>query len=158
MIAAVGNYSLVNTWLVAIAVSFEQHEPVLTTWRKHFLRLGLNYFAGGYAALLLALFAPRLNIAVFFLLAPIPLVLYITLRSSIERVNDQVIYLDTLNLQYRGTIDALAHAIDAKDQVTHGHIRRVHRPASSSRAAWGASSTLEWLPSKWQVCSTIFAS
>ena len=125
MIAAVGTYFLVNTWLVAIAVSFEQHESLLTIWRSHFLRLGLNYFAGGYAALLLSLFAPRLNIAAFLLLAPMPLVLYITLRTWIGRVNDQVVYLDTLNRQYRGTIDALAHAIDAKDQVTHGHIRRV---------------------------------
>ena len=127
MAIAVGTYFFVNTWLVAVAVSFEQRQSVFTTWRTHFLHLGLNYLAGGYTALLLALFAPALNLLAFLLLAPMPLVLYLTLRTWIGRVNDRVGYLDTMNRQYRATIDALAHAIDAKDQVTHGHIRRVQK-------------------------------
>jgi putative nucleotidyltransferase with HDIG domain len=124
-LAAVVTYFLINTWLVAIAVSLEQQRPVLMIWSSHFLNLGLNYVAGGYTALLLALFAPGLNLTAFLLLAPLPLVLYTTVRTWIGRVNDRVVHLDTINRQYRATIDALAHAIDAKDQVTHGHIRRV---------------------------------
>jgi hypothetical protein len=96
MMAAVCTYFLVNTWLVAIAVSLEQGRPMLTTWRSHFLGLGLNYFAGGYTALLLALFAPAFNLTAFLLLAPMPLVVYTTVRTWIGRVNDRFVHLDTL--------------------------------------------------------------
>ena len=34
-------------------------------------------------------------------------------------------HLTQLNALYMSTIETLAMAIDAKDQITHGHIRRV---------------------------------
>src|SRR5262249_18426529 len=39
--------------------------------------------------------------------------------------------LEELNRLYLSTIETLAMAIDAKDQVTHGHIRRVQAHATS---------------------------
>jgi putative nucleotidyltransferase with HDIG domain len=123
--AAVGTYFLVNTWIVAIAVALEQNQPVFVIWRTHFLGLGFAYATGAYTALLLALFAPPHGLRAFLLLAPMPLVLYTSLRIWLGRINDRVTHLDTINRQYRATIEALAHAVDARDQVTHGHIRRV---------------------------------
>jgi putative nucleotidyltransferase with HDIG domain len=41
------------------------------------------------------------------------------------RVEDANRHVDELNRLYLSTIETLAMAIDAKDQVTHGHIRRV---------------------------------
>src|SRR4029453_8298565 len=41
------------------------------------------------------------------------------------RVADQLHHLSEVNRLHLSTIEALAHAIDAKDAVTHGHIRRV---------------------------------
>ena len=41
------------------------------------------------------------------------------------RVEDQNRHLSQLNTLYMSTIETLAMAIDAKDQITHGHIRRV---------------------------------
>ena len=41
------------------------------------------------------------------------------------RVEDSNLHLNALNKLYLSTIETLAMAIDAKDQVTHGHIRRV---------------------------------
>ncbi|HXW08893.1 MAG TPA: HD domain-containing phosphohydrolase [Vicinamibacterales bacterium] len=143
MAAAVATYFLVNTWLIALAVSFEQGEPPLATWRRHFLHLALNYFAGGYAALLLVVFAPARGLAGFVLLAPMPLVLYMALRIWIGRINDRVTHLDTINRQYRATIEALAHAVDAKDQVTHGHIRRVQTACLRLARALGCNDEAE---------------
>ena len=40
---------------------------------------------------------------------------------------ERIAHLDKVNRLYHSTIEALAHAIDAKDEVTHGHIRRVQR-------------------------------
>ena len=73
------------------------------------------------------------------MLAPMPLVLYASVRMWLGRINDRVTHLDTTNRQYRATIEALAHAIDAKDQVTHGHIRRVQSASLQLARALGCT-------------------
>ena len=45
------------------------------------------------------------------------------------RVEDANQHLSQLNKLYMSTIETLAMAIDAKDQITHGHIRRVQQYA-----------------------------
>ena len=45
------------------------------------------------------------------------------------RVEDTNKHLSELNTLYMSTIETLAMAIDAKDQITHGHIRRVQHYA-----------------------------
>lgn len=136
---AIGTYFLVNTWIVALAIALEQGASVYVIWKTHFLRLGLAYGAGAYTALLLAMFTPSEGVRGFLLLAPMPLILYAALRTWLGRVNDQIAHLDTVNRQYRATIEALAHAIDAKDQVTHGHIRRVQTASLQLARALGCS-------------------
>src|SRR5262249_43588813 len=49
----------------------------------------------------------------------------LTFRTAMGRVEDAGHHLAELNRLYLSTIETLAMAIDAKDQVTHGHIRRV---------------------------------
>ena len=48
------------------------------------------------------------------------------------RVDDAHRHLKELNDLYLSTIETLAMAIDAKDQITHGHIRRVQVQAVTS--------------------------
>ena len=140
---AIGTYFLVNTWIVALAIALEQGGSVYVIWKTHFLGLGLAYGAGAYTALLLAMLAPSEGVRGFLLLAPMPLILYAGLRTWLGRVNDQIAHLDTVNRQYRATIEALAHAIDAKDQVTHGHIRRVQTASLQLARALGCSDDRE---------------
>ena len=53
--------------------------------------------------------------------------LYFTYSRRVDRVQDANRHLIELNTLYVSTIETLAMAIDAKDQVTHGHIRRVRQ-------------------------------
>jgi putative nucleotidyltransferase with HDIG domain len=46
-------------------------------------------------------------------------------RTSLARTADQVRHLEEMNRVHASTIEAFASAVDAKDQVTHGHLRRV---------------------------------
>ena len=59
------------------------------------------------------------------LIIPLPVILYVTFRHAIGRTQDQISHLGTMNKVYIAAIEALAHAVDAKDQVTHDHTRRV---------------------------------
>ena len=58
-------------------------------------------------------------------IVPLLLVLYFTIKTSMDRVEDANHHVGQVNRLYLSTIETLAMAIDAKDQITHGHIRRV---------------------------------
>jgi putative nucleotidyltransferase with HDIG domain len=132
-------YFLLNTALVAGAIALEQRKAVVPIWREHFSGLWLTYFGGAAAAALLLVLVQGENpdLLVLVLLAPIPLIIYATFRNAVGRIEDRLGHLDSVNQVYLSTIEALAHAIDAKDQVTHGHLRRVQRYAIELAHALG---------------------
>lgn len=118
-----------NTGIVARAVSFEQRRPILGFWREHFSGLWVSYFGGVFGAMLLMVLARLNTLDIIVLIAPLPVLLYVTFRHAVGRAQDQISHLGKLNKVYVAAIEALAQAIDAKDQVTHDHIRRVQNQA-----------------------------
>jgi putative nucleotidyltransferase with HDIG domain len=61
------------------------------------------------------------------IIVPLLVISYLTYKMALGRVEDAVMHVEQVNKLYLSTIETLATAIDAKDQVTHGHIRRVQR-------------------------------
>ena len=129
-------YFLLNSWLIAGAVGFEKHVSPFVVWRDNFLWLSLNYFSGASVAALLLPYlqidlenqqSSAIRIASFLL--PLLLISYLTFKTALGRVDDANQHLTQLNRLYLSTIETLAMAIDAKDQITHGHIRRVQQYA-----------------------------
>lgn len=120
-------YFLLNSSLIALAIAFDQKVSALDVWSKHFSRLWLNYWAGASVALLLVSMTHRISPSALFLIAPMVLILFFTYRWSTERVEKAEAHLAEMKGTFLRTIEALALAIDAKDQITHGHIRRVQR-------------------------------
>jgi putative nucleotidyltransferase with HDIG domain len=134
-------FFFLNTGLIAVAIAFERGVAVVTMWRQHFLGLWLTYFGGAAVAGLLIVLVQGRNpdLLVLMLLAPIPLIIYATFRNAVGRMQDRVGHLDQVNQMYLCTIEALAQAIDAKDQVTHGHLRRVQQYAVTLARAIGVN-------------------
>jgi diguanylate cyclase (GGDEF)-like protein/putative nucleotidyltransferase with HDIG domain len=118
-------YFGLNSGLIALAISIETRLSPLTVWWKNFVWLSLNYFCGASVALLLVFSTPNVDIRFVGLILPLLLVLYFTFRTSMARVEDANRHVEQVNRLYLSTIETLAMAIDAKDQITHGHIRRV---------------------------------
>jgi diguanylate cyclase (GGDEF)-like protein/putative nucleotidyltransferase with HDIG domain len=139
-------YFLLNSWLIAIAVALEQHSSASRVWRRNFLWLSLNYFSGASVA---ALLLPYLQepgyafIRVIGVLLPLLLISYLTLKTALGRVEDANRHLAELNRLYLSTIETLAMAIDAKDQITHGHIRRVQIFAVGLAKAMGVTESAQ---------------
>jgi putative nucleotidyltransferase with HDIG domain len=120
-------YFLLNSSLIALAIAFDQRISALEVWSKHFSRLWLNYWAGASVAALLVSMTHRISPSALFLIAPMVLILFSAYRWSTERVEKAEKHLAEMKGTFLRTIEALALAIDAKDQITHGHIRRVQR-------------------------------
>jgi diguanylate cyclase (GGDEF)-like protein/putative nucleotidyltransferase with HDIG domain len=118
-------YFSVNSWLIAFAISFETGQSPAKIWRRNFMWLSLNYFCGASVAVLLVVYTRSLDFQYLAVIIPLLLVLYLTFKTSMGRVEDANRHLKQLNSLYLSTIETLAMAIDAKDQITHGHIRRV---------------------------------
>ncbi len=120
-------YFTVNSALVAIAVAIERAETAFSIWRKNFLWLSLNYFGGASVAALLVSYTRTIDLTALSIIVPLLVISYFTYKSSLDRVEDAVRHVEEVNRLYLSTIETLATAIDAKDQVTHGHIRRVQQ-------------------------------
>jgi len=58
-------------------------------------------------------------------IVPLLAITYFMFRVSLGRLDDAHRHVSQVNEMYLSTIEALALAVDAKDQITHGHIRRV---------------------------------
>ena len=122
-------YFSLNSWLIAFAISLEKRLSPVRVWRENFAWLSLNYFGGASVAALLVTYTRNIDYAYIAFVLPLLAVLYFTFSVSMGRVEDANRHLSQLNKLYMSTIETLAMAIDAKDQITHGHIRRVQQYA-----------------------------
>src|SRR5262245_42761477 len=126
-------FFLLNSSLVAVAVGIEKSQSPLKIWWNNFTWVSINYFSGASVAAVIVTYASPLNeralFGTFVVTVPLLIVCYLTFRTAMARVEDTNHHLSKLNRLYLSTVETLAMAIDAKDQVTHGHIRRVQLQA-----------------------------
>jgi putative nucleotidyltransferase with HDIG domain len=120
-------YFGLNSWIITFAIALEKQLSPLPIWRDNFVKLSLNYFGGASVAALFVSYTRELDYTYLAIIVPLIVVLYFTFSTSMGRVEDANRHLTELNTLYMSTIETLAMAIDAKDQITHGHIRRVQR-------------------------------
>src|SRR5262245_38058875 len=118
-------YFVLNSGLVALAVGFDTRQSPVTIWKQHFSWLSLSYLAAGSASFCLVLLIQKLSLGAIAVVLPLVGVFYLTLRSSFGRVEDARRHLGDLDRLYLSTIETLAMALDAKDDVTHSHVRPV---------------------------------
>jgi putative nucleotidyltransferase with HDIG domain len=125
MLVLTSIYFLLNSGLTTIAVAFETGRSAVQLWRKQFLWLSINHFAGASVSLLLVGTIHQASVSVVAVVLPCLVISYLTFRASMGRVADAESHLRQLNRLYLSTVETLSAAIDAKDQVTHDHLRRV---------------------------------
>lgn len=141
LVAAAATYFLVNSVLVVGAVALTTNQGLRTIWGEEFLWSALSYFVGAGAAAVGAFLMRGTG----YWLAPImaaPLYLtYRTYKVYIERLEGEQRHVREVSELHLATIEALALAIDAKDQTATSHIRRVQVYATGLAEALGMSKT-----------------
>lgn len=119
------SYFVLNGILSLTAVWFETRMNPVSFLRAQLPHTGINYFTSCCCVVLLIQNLPNLTFAVIGMFVPLIVLTYASSKLSTARVEEAKKHLDDLSRLYLSTIEALALAIDAKDQVTSGHIRRV---------------------------------
>jgi diguanylate cyclase (GGDEF)-like protein/putative nucleotidyltransferase with HDIG domain len=137
LVAAATVYFLLNTWLVASAVALSSRQSIPRTWHNNFLWSAPGYFVGaGTAALATLLIGYAGYWIAPFTFAPLYLT-YRTYKVYLGRVEDEQRHVKQTSDLHLATIEALARAIDAKDQMAQLHIRRVQVYAAGLARAAG---------------------
>lgn len=141
LVGAATVYFFFNTLLIAVAVSLTTRQSVATVWNQNFLWSAPSYFVGAGAA---AIFTWGVMTSGVWLLLLASAPLYITYRTYkvyLGRIDDERRHVEEMADLHLATIEALALAIDAKDQTAQSHIRRVQVYATSIARGLGMSDT-----------------
>jgi putative nucleotidyltransferase with HDIG domain len=143
LLAMTGVYFTLNSGLTAIAVGLDTRQSPLQIWRRHFQGLWINSLAAASLAFCLILLIQQAGMIAMIVAIPLLVVFHRTLRSSFGRVADARRHLTDMDRLYLSTVETLAMAIDAKDDVTHSHVRRVQAYAIGLARALGITDELE---------------
>ena len=136
LVAMTTVYFGLNSGLTAQAIALESGKPLLKVW-KRLLPLAVNYVAAASAAYCFVIVMRTAGVLAAVAVMPLVVVLHVTLRSILGRLSDAETHVQKVDRLYLSTIETLATAIEAKDGVTHDHIRRVQRFAIGLANALG---------------------
>jgi diguanylate cyclase (GGDEF)-like protein/putative nucleotidyltransferase with HDIG domain len=141
LVGAATTYFVVNTLTIASAIAFSTRQSIVKVWNENFLWSAPSYFVGAGVAALAAWMVVGLDahwgLAVL-VMAPLYLT-YRTYKVYLGRIEDEQRHVREMADLHLATIEALALAIDAKDQTSQSHIRRVQLYAADVAKALGMS-------------------
>jgi putative nucleotidyltransferase with HDIG domain len=118
-------YFTINTSMMAVAVGLDTGQSPATVWKANFRWLWVGYLGAGSTAFCLILLLQQRSWMAATMVLPLLAIFHLTLRSTFGRLEDAKRHLGDMDRLYLSTVETLAMAIDAKDDVTHSHVRRV---------------------------------
>ncbi len=137
LVGAATTYFVANTLLIAAAIALSTRQSIVRVWNENFLWSAPSYFVGASAA---AIAASVIDQGGYWWASLVAAPLYLTYRTYkvyMGRIQDQQRHVAQVSDLHLATIEALALAIDAKDQTAQSHIRRVQVYAAGLARALG---------------------
>ncbi len=118
-------YFVLSSTLMATFYGWQRNESVGELWIHHHLWSSLHIFVGGFAAPLISLLVISYGPIYILAIAPIVAAGFATCRIYFDKLETSAGHMAEMQRLHLATAEALATAIDAKDQTTHEHVRRV---------------------------------
>lgn len=135
-VIALVNY-LLNTGIIAASLALSRDKNIITTWKENFLWTSAVFFVGMVAAGVICKAITMFGFYSFVISVPIVVLTYTTYRTYLGKVEASNKHIASLTKLHLAAIESLTMAIDAKDQVTRGHIQRVRFLAEGLGRACG---------------------
>jgi diguanylate cyclase (GGDEF)-like protein/putative nucleotidyltransferase with HDIG domain len=137
LLGAVVTHFLCGTILVAAAIGASTRQSMVRVWIENFLWSAPSYVVGAAAAAVAATIVHNGGYWMALLAAAPPYFIYHTYKVYMGRIHDQQQHVQQVSDLHLATIEALALAIDAKDQTAQSHVRRVQVYAAGLAGALG---------------------
>lgn len=118
-------YFLTNSMLTSIAIAWSHGESIIKFWVKSCMPLAIEYPVSLASAVIIVASSDEYGFIAPLLVAPTLGVAYGWYKINKNRVMVSEKHLKEQEQLYLRTVESLALAVDAKDQTTYGHIRRV---------------------------------
>ncbi|MFL6213761.1 MAG: diguanylate cyclase [Blastocatellia bacterium] len=108
-------------------------------WQKSLWWAAISYVGGAFMACIIVKLIAVISFYAFILSIPIAAITYFTYRVYLDRVETSTRHAEQITDLHLRTIEALAIAIDAKDEVTQDHVHRVQIYATGLARLFGLS-------------------
>jgi diguanylate cyclase (GGDEF)-like protein/putative nucleotidyltransferase with HDIG domain len=118
-------YFFLNTVPIAIVIALTEHKPLGRTWWDCYFWSFPFYVVGASIAWVLSVVSREFHWQGSLLLLPVLFFIHRFYRVYLGRLEDEKKHVEEVASLHLRTIEALALAIEAKDQATHEHLRRV---------------------------------
>jgi diguanylate cyclase (GGDEF)-like protein/putative nucleotidyltransferase with HDIG domain len=134
-------YFAVNTLVMCGIIGLTTSHPVLEVWRESYLWTFPQYVVGGVVAAVLHWMVDSVGWASVIVTFPVIYLVYRSYAIYLSRVEEQQNHIAEMAQLHLRTIEALALAIDAKDDTTAAHLNRVQVYASAVGKEMGLSAS-----------------
>ena len=132
-------YFTVNTFVLAGIIGLTTNKRPFAVWKESYLWTSPQYLVGGVIATMFHLLVQRMGWAGVLFTFPVIYLVYRSYSIYLSRVDEQQRHIVQMAELHLRTIEALALAIDAKDDTTSAHLRRVQVYASEVGRELGLS-------------------
>jgi diguanylate cyclase (GGDEF)-like protein/putative nucleotidyltransferase with HDIG domain len=123
-------YFAVNSLVLCGIIGLTTSQPILEVWKESYLWTFPQYLVGGIIATCFHLMIVSIGWAGVLFTFPVIYLVYRSYDIYLTRVDEQQKHISDMAQLHLRTIEALALAIDAKDDTTAAHLRRVQVYAS----------------------------
>ena len=117
-------YFALNSFLLAAHLALKKGSNVLDVWAKYW-PMGLTYVAAASAAWFIYLSVSQFGPGSLLAVLPVGAIILLSCRHYFRQGEERESAIKRISEIHLATVEALAIAIDAKDQVTHDHVFRV---------------------------------
>ncbi|MBV9211065.1 MAG: HD-GYP domain-containing protein, partial [Acidobacteria bacterium] len=122
LLAASITHIIVNTGLISTLFALRNHHPVLPSWKANLLWAAPMFLSTSAAATLMYI-ALQYDVMMMVIIgAPLLMAIFFGHRQHRNSIQERI---HSLEKAHHEMVEALAVAINAKDEVTHEHVLRV---------------------------------
>lgn len=118
-------YFVVNTLTVSIVIALTEGRSIQTIWRDFYNWSFSYYLAGVSVAEIVHVSIAKLGWGLTVALVPLIYMIFRSYKLYMGRMEQDKEHAESMAALHLRTIEALAMAIEAKDECTHEHLRRV---------------------------------
>src|SRR2546423_298930 len=115
----------INGFSISTIYALKLRSPILRFWRDGYLWTWWSFLAAALATAVVYSSISRFGLAYVLLSVPVIAATFWTYKIYFEKINAKTREAEEMSRLHLATVEALATAIDAKDQTSHCHVRRV---------------------------------